>query len=94
MAITCAFGIDLHNLRTHSDFNLFYGIEDKRAQPAVKTIKVNNIFEVNIFASEVVFGTLSVFLKRISISTKPIIADIEQISSCIAFIIENKPPLF
>ena len=29
MAITCAFGIDLYNLRTYSNFYFFYGIEDK-----------------------------------------------------------------
>ena len=31
---------------------------------------------------------------RISVCTKPIVADIEKIRNCLVFIIENKPPLF
>lgn len=77
MAITCAFSIYLHNFRTHGHFYLFNSIEDKQPQSAVETIKVNYVFEANIFASEAVSGILSIFLKRISVSTKSIVADIE-----------------
>lgn len=94
MAVTCAFGIDLYNLRAYCNFNLFNGIENERTQSAVETIKVDDVFEVNIFTSEVVIGILTVLLKRISVSTKSVVADIKQISGCFAFIIKNKPPLF
>lgn len=77
MAIIGTFGIDLYNLSAHCNFNLFNGIEYERPQSAVKTIKVNDLLEVNIFASEVVFGILSVFLKWISVSAKPVVADIK-----------------
>lgn len=94
MAIIGASSIKLYNLSTHCNFNLFNGIEYEQTQSVVETIKVNDVFKVNIFASEVVFGALSVFLKRISVSKVPIVADIEQISGCLTFIIENKSPLF
>lgn len=94
MAIACTFSIDLYNFRAHCDFNLFNGIEDKRTQSAVKTIKVYDVFEMNIFTSEVVFGILTILLERISVSTKSIVANIKKISDCLAFIIENESPLF
>lgn len=94
MAITCAFSIYLYDFCAHCHFYFFNSIENKRTQPAVKTIKVYYVFEVNIFASKVVFRIFAVFLERISVCTKPIVANIEKISNCLVFIIENKPPLF
>ena len=94
MAITCAFGIYLYDFCTHCHFYLFNGIENKRTQSAVKTIAVYYVFEVNIVASKVVFRIFTVLLERISVCTKSVVADIEQISGCLAFIIENKSPLF
>lgn len=94
MTVANTFGIDLYNLSAYRHFYFFNCIENKRTQSAIETIKINYVFEVNIFASEVMFGIISVFLKRISVSTKSIVADIEQICNCLAFIIENKSPLF
>jgi len=94
MAIACAFGIYLYNFCAHCHFYLLNSIENKWTQSAVETIKVNDVLEVNIFASEGVFGIFAVLLERISVCTKPIVADIEKISSCLAFIIKNKPPCF
>lgn len=94
MTIMCTFGIDLYNLSAYCDFDFFNGIEYERTQSAVETIKVNDVFEVNIFTSKVMFDPLSIFLKRISVSTKSIVADIKQISYSLTFIIENKSPLF
>ncbi len=94
MAVTCSFSIDLYDFRTHCHFNLFNGIEYKRTQPAVKTIKVNDIFKMNISANEIVSGILTILLERISVSTKSIVANIRKISNCLVFIIKNEPPLF
>lgn len=94
MAITCAFGIYLYDFCTHSHFYLFNSIENKRTQSAVKTIKVYYVFEVNIFASKVMFRIFAVLLEWISVCTKSVVTDIKQISGRLAFIIKNKPPLF
>lgn len=94
MAITCAFGIYLYDFCTHCHFYLFNSIENKRTQSAVKTIKVYYVFEVNIFAGKVVFRIFTVLLERISVCTKSVVTNMEQISGRLAFIIENKSPLF
>ena len=94
MAITCAFGIYLYDFCTHRHFYFFNSIENKRTQSTIKTIKIYYVFEVNIFASKVVLRTFVIFLERISVCTKSIVADIEKISNCLVFIFENKSTLF
>ena len=94
MTITCAFGIHLYDSRAHCHLYLFNSIENQQTQPAVKTIKVYYVFEMNIFAGKVVFGILTVLLKRISVCAKPVVANIKQISGRLTFIIENKPRRF
>ena len=84
-------------MRTIIKYSVSVSGRRRQTAPAfriVETIKVNDVLEVNIFASEGVFGIFAVLLERISVCTKPIVADIEKISSCLAFIIKNKPPLF
>lgn len=80
MATTCAFGVYLYDFCTRCHFYFFNSIENKRTQSAVKTIKVYYVFEVNIFASKVVSRIFAIFLKRISVCTKSVVADIKQIS--------------
>ena len=94
MAITCAFGIDLYNFSTHCHFNFFNGIKNKRTQAAVKTIKADYVLEINIVAGEVVPRIFSVLLKRISVSAKPIVTNVEKVSNSLAFVIEKETPLF
>ncbi len=94
MAIPCALGIYLNYLRADSHFYFLYCVEYKRAQAAVKAIEVEDVFEVYVFPSYMLFCIVLFVFELLGIGTEAIVTDIEKISGSLGFVVKNQPSLF